>query len=92
MWNNLEFYGSKSESKLEWKKFSGIGIGNVFLVGLGFGLLYPMAKIRMLKYKIESKNLQLFSVEQLIAQDQQAPHAVTDEISDAFDFDLSIGF
>ncbi|MAZ48689.1 MAG: hypothetical protein CME65_08995 [Halobacteriovoraceae bacterium] len=92
VWNNLEFYGSKSESKLEWKKFSGIGIGNVFLVGLGFGLLYPMAKIRMLKYKIESKNLQLFSVEELIAQDQQAPHAVTDEISDAFDFDLSIGF
>lgn len=92
VWSNLKFFGSKSKSKLEWKKFSGIAIGNMFLVAMSFGLLYPMAKIRMLKYRTESKSLESFALEELIAEDQNAPHAVTDEIADAFDFDLSIGF
>lgn len=64
--------------------------GNLALILLTLGLYWPWAKVREAAYRARHLGLAAGDLDAFVAQAQQQPSAVGEEIADAFDLDVSL--
>lgn len=91
IWNNtmLEDHGFRSEMK--WTRVVFIAVTNLIGIALTLGLFTPFAKIRMLKYRIESMTLvPAGSLEHFMADRQPETSATGEAMTDLLDFDFAL--
>lgn len=91
VWNRLNAEKAQTKSTLTWKKYLGVSLSNVVLIGLSFGLFYPWAKTRMYKLKCDSKMVKAQGLDSVVESARQEASALGDEVSDAFDLDFELG-
>ncbi|MDR2341719.1 MAG: DUF898 domain-containing protein [Campylobacteraceae bacterium] len=74
----------------EWSalKFSWIYFSNFFAIVFSLGLLYPWAKIRIIKYKLENMGFEDLNLNVFSGQTEQNRSAIGEEAADFFDFDI----
>jgi uncharacterized membrane protein YjgN (DUF898 family) len=74
----------------EWSapKLSWIYLSNFFAILLSFGFLYPWAKIRTIRYKLEKTGFESLNLNVFIGQTEQDRSAIGEETADFFDFDI----
>ncbi|MDR1615378.1 MAG: DUF898 domain-containing protein [Campylobacteraceae bacterium] len=74
----------------EWSvlKLSWIYFSNFFAMLFSLGLLYPWAKIRTAKYKLENIGFEELDLRVFAGQTEQNRSAVGEETADFFDFDI----
>jgi len=90
IWNNLSLGPISFTSSLRFRKFASILISNAFLTFITLGLYWPWAAIKLTRYRIESLTLSAMDgLEQFEADSSAEVDAVGQEISDAYDFDIS---
>ncbi len=73
-----------------WKGLSlvGIFITNFFMLAFAFGLLYPWAKIRVIRYKISNLFIEGDNFDNFINANDEQTRALGEEAADFFDFDI----
>ncbi|MDR2081020.1 MAG: DUF898 domain-containing protein [Campylobacteraceae bacterium] len=70
-------------AKLSWIYFS-----NFIVMLFSLGLMYPWAKIRTVKYKLENMGFENLDLNAFVGQTEQNRSAVGEEVVDFFDFDI----
>ncbi|ANF81144.1 hypothetical protein A3K93_02355 [Acinetobacter sp. NCu2D-2] len=90
-WNNMVLSRSKFQTSCNSAVFVWIMVTNWLLKIVSFGLLTPWAAVRIYRYKVESLSLCLVNDPDLMLnQMQEDPSAIAEELSDIFDFDISL--
>ncbi|AOA59836.1 YjgN family protein [Acinetobacter larvae] len=90
-WNNVTVGDSQFKTSCKQSVFIWIILSNTVLQIVSLGLLTPWAMVRLYRYKVESLSLQLNDdPDQMLNLLQSAPSAIAEEISDIFDFDISL--
>lgn len=74
----------------EWHalKLGWIYFGNFFAILFSLGLLYPWAKIRTIRYKLENTGFESLDLNAFVGQAEQNRNAIGEEAADFFDFDI----
>lgn len=82
----------KLSFKSNWKpwKLGWITLSNVIVTLLTFGMLYPWAKIRLIKYKLEHTYLEGQGFDDFIKEFEQESSAYGEETADFFDIDVGL--
>jgi len=92
IWNNTQISDIRFQSRLEFSQMFGMYLTNILAIIFSFGLLIPWAKIRVVRYRLESLSV-ISSPDQLesFAVGQgQAVGAFGEEISDFLDMDIGM--
>ena len=91
IWNHTHIGTHSFQSNLQWQKTLFIVITNLLGILITLGLFIPFAKIRWMKYRIESISLAINgSLDNFIADSELPGSAVGEGVSDLLDFDLSL--
>lgn len=91
IWNETKLGQHQFRSNLEWLNMAWIMLSNIILIALTLGLFTPFAQIRMLRYRIDSMQLQINgSLDDFIADTQSQIDATAEGMADLLDFDLSL--
>ncbi len=91
IWNRLLFGDYETKSNVTTRRHFEISFVNMLGTLMTLGLFYPRAKVRLRKYVIENKLINITDFDQFTADVNEQESAVADEISDALDFDFEIG-
>ncbi|MFB2539623.1 MULTISPECIES: DUF898 family protein [unclassified Acinetobacter] len=90
-WKKVTISNSELTTDISVLRFTWIGFSNNILRILSLGLLQPWCAVRMYRYKLESLSVNfLDNPDTLQNQLQNDPNALAEEISDIFDFDISL--
>ena len=91
VWNNTRLGTYQFRSEMKWTKIAFIAVTNVIGIVLTLGLFLPFAKVRMMKYRLESISLVPDgSLDEFIASVQAKVSATGEGMADLLDFDLSL--
>ena len=91
VWNHTELGPHRFESCLSWSRIIFIALTNLLAIICTLGLYTPFAKIRMLKYRIESMALLADgSLDNFMSDAQAQASAIGEGMADLLDFDLSL--
>lgn len=91
IWNSTRLAAHQFKSEMKWSKMTFIVITNIIGILLTLGLFTPFAKIRSMKYRIESMSLLPHgSLDNFIADTQAHTSATGEGMADLLDFDLSL--
>jgi uncharacterized membrane protein YjgN (DUF898 family) len=91
VWNHTELGPHRFESRLSWNRIIFIALTNLLAIICTLGLYTPFAKVRMLKYRIESMALLAAgSLDNFMSDAQAQASAVGEGMADLLDFDLSL--
>ncbi|MDR2790661.1 MAG: DUF898 domain-containing protein [Campylobacteraceae bacterium] len=72
-----------SAARLSW-----IYLSNFFVILFSFGLMYPWAKIRSIRYKLENTGFENLNLSVFVGRPEQDRSAIGEETADFFDFDI----
>jgi len=90
-WNNASSGEHTFTCELRTGKLFWIYLSNTIGIILSAGMLIPWAKIRMARYKLTAINVMVAgSLDEYIANEQQAVAATSEGMSDVFDFDIGL--
>lgn len=90
-WNNTTVGHSQFKTDCNQWRYTWIVASNWIVKILSIGLMTPWAAIRLYRYQVESLTLRLIDdPNQLRNMRQTDPNAIAEEISDIFDFDISL--
>ena len=91
VWNNTRLEAHQFRSEMKWAKVAFIAITNMIGIVLTLGLFSPFAKVRMMKYRLESISLvPNGSLDEFVASAQTRVSATGEGMADLLDFDLSL--
>jgi uncharacterized membrane protein YjgN (DUF898 family) len=91
VWSNVTLGDYYFDSTLVSSEMIWIYLSNAVAIILSLGLLIPWASIRMARYRLA--HLCLYSsgdLDNFVASEQEKVGAVSEEISDFFDFDFGL--
>lgn len=90
-WNNTTLSRSEFKTNCNQWRYAWIIVSNWFLKIITIGFMAPWAAIRLYRYQVESLSLNLKNDPDSMLNRVQADHsAIAEEISDVFDFDVSL--
>lgn len=90
-WNNITLSRSEFNTNCNQWHYVWIIVSNWFLKIITIGFMSPWAAIRLYKYQVESLSLNLKNdPDSMLNRVQQDHSAIAEEISDVFDFDISL--
>lgn len=91
IWNHTRLGGHRFTSDMKWTRVAFIAITNVIGVVLTVGLFMPFARVRMMKYRLESMSMVPYgSLDNFIAKAQTEATAAGEGMADILDFDMSL--
>jgi uncharacterized membrane protein YjgN (DUF898 family) len=91
IFNHLQIGDARLQATFRTKKLAWIYISNFFGVILTFGLFYPWAMVRQLRYMVESLALTTeFGLNQFAAGEKRHTSATGEEVGDFFDVDVGV--
>lgn len=91
IWNNTRLGPHRFTSNMHWGRMFFIMLTNVIGIACTLGLYTPFAKIRAMRYRIESMSLLPASdLDEFVASAEPPGSATGEGVTDLFDFDLSL--
>jgi len=91
VWNHTRLDAHRFVCRLAWTRMAWIGITNLFGIIVTLGMFIPFAKVRMLKYRVESMALLPDGdLDSFLADAQASASATGEGMADLLDFDLSL--
>ena len=91
IWNNTRLNVHAFTSDMAWTRVVYIALTNVLLIALTLGLFTPFAKIRMLKYRVESMTLiPAGNLDGFVADTAAEVSATSEGVTDLLDFDFAL--
>jgi uncharacterized membrane protein YjgN (DUF898 family) len=91
VWNHTSLEGHQFQSDMRWGRMVFITVTNYLAVICTLGLFLPFARVRTLRYRLESiALLPDGSLDDVLAVSQEEIGATGEGASDFFDFDLSM--
>ncbi|SNS71869.1 Uncharacterized membrane protein YjgN, DUF898 family [Noviherbaspirillum humi] len=91
VWNQTTLGRHRFRSRAKAGKAIFIILTNLVATALTFGLFTPFAQIRMLKYRIESMQMQpASSLDEFVAAETASVSALGEGMADVFDFDIAL--
>ncbi|MEN3367627.1 MAG: hypothetical protein V7606_4901 [Burkholderiales bacterium] len=91
IWNNTRLGGHRFKSEMRARRMTFIVFTNIIGIVLTLGLFIPFAKIRSMKYRIESMTLiPVSNLDDFVAAEQAEASATGEGAADMLDFDLSL--
>ena len=92
-WNMTALGGNRIHSDLSVRQMLAIYLTNAVAIVISFGLLIPWAQIRLARYRAEHVQLELADDwKDYVASGEDQGSALGDEIGQAFDVELDLGF
>ncbi|CAA6803060.1 MAG: Unknown protein [uncultured Sulfurovum sp.] len=88
--NHTTLNGSELKGEMQPFKLGVISAGNALAILFSLGLLYPWAKIRYLKYKLEHSSFTCKDYEQFQSHGYVTGSSVGEEMVDFFDIDIGL--
>ena len=86
--NNITFESTLKASSLAW-----IFVSNFFIVILTLGLAMPWAKVRVARVMLENTLVNTSEgFDKFLSQQQAQTSALGDQVGEAFDVDVGVGF
>ncbi|MEM7195894.1 MAG: YjgN family protein [Pseudomonadota bacterium] len=80
-------------SALKISRLMLIYLGNLVLLIVTLGLAYPWTKVRLQKYRLETIQLKVWgSLDHVVGQAESSRSSFGEELGEAFDVDLDLGF
>lgn len=93
IWNTATLGENHFLSTLSVREMIGIYFSNLLAIVFSLGLLIPWAQIRLAKYRAEHLSVWLVADwEKYLAASGTEGSAIGDEVGDAFDVDIDLGF
>ncbi len=90
-WNNTTVSRSEFQTTCNQWRYAWIIVSNWFMKIITIGFMTPWAAIRLYRYQVESLSLHLKNdPDSMINRIQEDHSAIAEEISDVFDFDVSL--
>lgn len=90
-WNNVTLSRSTFQTNCNQWRYAWIIVSNWFMKIITIGFMSPWAAIRLYKYQVESLSLNLKNnPDEMLNRIQEDHSAIAEEISDVFDFDISL--
>jgi len=90
VWNNVELGEATFESTLTVRKYFKVIAGNLFLTILTLGIYWPWALVKIIRLRVENLSLTARNgLDNFMADSSAEVGAAGEEISSAFDFDIS---
>lgn len=91
VWNHTRLDAHRFVCRLAWTRMAWIGVTNLLGIVFTLGLFIPFAKVRMLRYRIESMALLPDGdLDSFLADAQTSASATGEGMADLLDFDLSL--
>ncbi|MDF3036224.1 MAG: hypothetical protein K0S28_1498 [Paucimonas sp.] len=91
VWSSTAIDGHRFKCDMKWARVMFIAFTNVLGIVCTLGLYMPFAKIRFMKYRMESMSLEPSgSLDNFIAGEMEHTSATGEGMADIFDFDLSL--
>jgi len=92
-WNGTALKGFTVKYDLQLLRYLFIGVTNLLIIVLTLGILYPIAKVRMYKYKVSRLSVDgVQSPDDFIKNEEQEVSALGDQMLGDFDVGLDVGF
>ncbi|MBT4762165.1 MAG: DUF898 domain-containing protein [Bdellovibrionaceae bacterium] len=91
VWSRIQVGSYRTKEFYDFKSFLKLSMTNFLAVGFSFGFLYPWAKVRMTKYLVEHRGIEINNFDHFVADSQQRLSAIGEEVADTFDFDIEVG-
>lgn len=92
-WNTTRLGGNRFHSDLSVKQMLAIYLSNALAIVFSFGLMIPWAQIRLARYRAQHVQLELVDDwKDYVASGESEGSALGDEIGQAFDVELDLGF
>jgi uncharacterized membrane protein YjgN (DUF898 family) len=88
VYNNTSVKNSTMINEWNWKELGWIYLSNFFVVLVTIGLMYPWAKVRLLKYKLENIGFESVDTSGFEGKTYAETNALGEETADFFDFDI----
>ena len=90
-WNHVTLSRSEFQTNCNQWRYAWIIVSNWFMKIITIGFMSPWAAIRLYKYQVESLSLNLKNnPDEMLNRIQEDHSAIAEEISDVFDFDISL--
>lgn len=91
IWNHTSIGEHRFKSSLQWGRMTFITITNLIAIVFTLGLFIPFAKVRMLRYRLESTSMMVAgSLDEFVAETDASVSATGEGLTDLLDFDLSL--
>ena len=91
IWNHTSLGEHRFKSELQWGRMAFITITNLLAIICTLGLFIPFAKVRMLRYRLESTSMIVAgSLDEFVAETDANVSATGEGVTDLLDFDLSL--
>lgn len=91
IWNHTQLGEHKFSTDMKWTKLAFIMITNLIGIVLTLGLFTPFAKVRTMRYRIETMSVTTAgSLDNFVADVQADVSATGEGMADLLDFDLSL--
>ena len=91
IWNNTRLGEHQFKSDMKWGRVAFISITNIIGIALTLGLYTPFAKIRMMKYRVESVTLMpAGDLDNFVADVDVSVSAAGEGMTDLLDFDFAL--
>lgn len=92
-WNMTVLGGNRIHSDLSVRQMLAIYLTNALAIVFSFGLMIPWAQIRLARYRAQHVQIELADDwKDYVASGEKEGSALGDEIGQAFDVDLDLGF
>jgi len=90
-YGHLRVGGHRVQSEVEMSELAGIHLSNMLFTWLTLGFYWPWAKLRILRYRIQSMSIvALGGLGSMLAAENQDADAVGSEVSDFLDLDFGL--
>jgi uncharacterized membrane protein YjgN (DUF898 family) len=91
IWSNTKLEEHQFKSDMAWTRVVYISFTNLVFIALSFGLYTPFAKIRMLKYRVESMSMiPEGTLDGFVADTAAEVSAASEGVTDLLDFDFAL--
>jgi uncharacterized membrane protein YjgN (DUF898 family) len=91
IWNHTSIGEHRFKSALQWGRMCFITITNLVAIVCTLGLFIPFAKVRMLRYRLESTSMMVAgSLDEFVAETDASVSATGEGVTDLLDFDMSL--
>ncbi len=91
IWSKTQLDGHQFKSEMKWSRVAFIAITNLIGIVLTLGLFTPFAKIRMMKYRVESVTLiPAGDLDSFVADTEASVSATGEGMVDLLDFDFAL--
>ncbi|MBI1889591.1 MAG: DUF898 domain-containing protein [Burkholderiales bacterium] len=91
VWNGTKLGTHQFQCDMEWKRMTFIMVTNLLGIIFTFGLFTPFAKVRAMRYRLESMSMvSTEDIDSFVADNLASVSAAGEGMADILDFDLSL--